>query len=59
MVPDPWERHKLVPLPPLEAIATFMTLMQIQAAVDLAMGRDPLERWRRAKAEDRRATHRP
>jgi hypothetical protein len=47
------DAHKAVPMDPLEGAMTFLYLMQQQAAIDVATGNDPLERWRVAKEQDR------
>ena len=47
------DAHKLVPMDPLAGVMTFLALMQQQAAIDVATGTDPRERWRIAKEYDR------
>jgi hypothetical protein len=36
-------------LPPLEAAATFLSLCRMGTLINLAMGRDSYELWRRSK----------
>ena len=46
------DAHKAETLEPLAGAMTFLYLMQQQAAIDLSVGADPVERWRAAKAFD-------
>lgn len=48
------DAHKAQLMDPVEGAVTFLTLMKLQAAIDVATGTDPVERWRVAKEYDRR-----
>lgn len=54
--PDRYDHdaHKAQLMDPLEGALTVLHLMQLQAAIDVATGTDPRERWRIAKEYDRR-----